>query len=66
MTDNPLTINNGAELENFGFSNAQPVIIDSHNDQISIVQFWRILQTRRLFSLSQREDRKSALDKTIT
>ena len=47
MTDNPLTINRKIELEKFSFSDAQPVIIDSQDDQISIIQFWRVLQKRR-------------------
>jgi succinoglycan biosynthesis transport protein ExoP len=47
MTDNPLTINNKTELEKFSFSDAQAAIIDSQDDQISIVQFWRVLQKRR-------------------
>ena len=51
MTDNPLTINKKIELEKFSFSDAQPLIIDSQDDQISIVQFWRVLQKRRLLVL---------------
>src|SRR5271167_2882855 len=47
MTDNPITISKKMELEKFSFSDAQPAIIDSHDDQISIVQFWRVLQKRR-------------------
>jgi polysaccharide biosynthesis transport protein len=47
MTDNPLTINKKMELEKFNFSDAQPLTIDSQDDQISIVQFWRVLQKRR-------------------
>jgi capsular exopolysaccharide synthesis family protein len=47
MTDNPLTINKKIELEKFNFSDPRAVIIDSQDDQISIVQFWRVLQKRR-------------------
>src|SRR5580700_1770633 len=47
MTDNPLAIHKKTELEKFSFSDTQPVIIDSQDDQISIVQFWRVLQKRR-------------------
>src|SRR5580692_4020614 len=47
MTDNPLTINKKIELEKFNFSDAGPLTIDSQDDQISIVQFWRVLQKRR-------------------
>ena len=42
-----LTINKKIELEKFSFSDSQPLIIDSQDDQISIVQFWRVLQKRR-------------------
>jgi succinoglycan biosynthesis transport protein ExoP len=47
MTDNPLTISKKTELEKLGFLDAQPAIIDSQNDPISIVHFWRVLQKRR-------------------
>jgi uncharacterized protein involved in exopolysaccharide biosynthesis len=47
MTDNSSTIPKKIELEKFSFLDAQPAIIDSQNDQISIVQFWRVLQKRR-------------------
>ena len=47
MTDNPLTVNKTIELGKFSFSDAEPLIIDSHDDQVSIVQFWRVLQKRR-------------------
>ena len=47
MTDNPLTINKKVELEKFNFSDPRAVIFDSQDDQISIVQFWRVLQKRR-------------------
>src|SRR5579872_5434525 len=47
MTDNTLTINKKIELEKFNFSDPRAVIIDSQDDQISIVQFWRVLQKRR-------------------
>jgi uncharacterized protein involved in exopolysaccharide biosynthesis len=47
MTDNSLTINKKIELEKFSLTDGQPVIIDSQDDQVSIVQFWRVLQKRR-------------------
>jgi len=47
MTDNPLTISKKTELEKLSFSDAQPVIIGAQDDQISILQLWRVLQKRR-------------------
>jgi succinoglycan biosynthesis transport protein ExoP len=35
------------EVEKFNFSEFHPTTIDSHDDQISIMQFWRVLQKRR-------------------
>jgi polysaccharide biosynthesis transport protein len=56
MTDiNSITINKKADLEKFNFSEFHPATIDALDDQISIVQFWRVLQKRRwlvLFSLA--------------
>jgi capsular exopolysaccharide synthesis family protein len=42
-----ITISKNPELQRFSFSEAHPPIIDAHDDQISIVQFWRVLQKRR-------------------
>ena len=53
MTDNSLTINKKIELEKFNFSDPRAVFIDSQDDQISIVQFWRVLQKRRWLVLGQ-------------
>src|SRR5271155_522600 len=48
MTDNQsLTTHKKAELERFSFSEQHPMTIESHEDQISIIQFWRVLQKRR-------------------
>jgi exopolysaccharide transport family protein len=48
MTDNhSLATNKKAELEPFSFSEPHPVTIESHEDQISLIQFWRVLQKRR-------------------
>jgi succinoglycan biosynthesis transport protein ExoP len=48
MTDNQsLITNKKTELEPFSFSEQHPVTIESHEDQISIIQFWRVLQKRR-------------------
>jgi polysaccharide biosynthesis transport protein len=48
MTENrSLTTNKNKELEAFSFSDQHPVTIESHEDQISITQFWRVLQKRR-------------------
>ncbi len=55
MTDN-LVISKKKDLEKFDFSEFHPATtIDALDDQISIVQFWRVLQKRRwlvLFSLA--------------
>ena len=48
MTDNhSLTTNKKVELEPFTFSEPHPLTIEPHEDQISIIQFWRVLQKRR-------------------
>ena len=48
MTDNhSLATNKKVELEPFSFAEQHPVTIESHEDQISIIQFWRVLQKRR-------------------
>jgi succinoglycan biosynthesis transport protein ExoP len=48
MTDNhSLVTNKKTELEPFSFSEQLPVTIESREDQISIIQFWRVLQKRR-------------------
>jgi succinoglycan biosynthesis transport protein ExoP len=46
MTDN-LVISKKKDLEKFDFSEFHAAIIDAPDDQISIVQFWRVLQKRR-------------------
>ena len=69
MTDNPLTVTKKIELEKFSFSDAQPVIIDSQDDQISIVQFWRVFQKRRWLVLGNRKEssdrRQADIDELI-
>jgi exopolysaccharide transport family protein len=53
MTDNnSITITKKADLEKFNFSEFHPTTIDALDDQISIVQFWRVLQKRRWLVLS--------------
>ena len=48
MTDtHSLATTKKAELEQFTFSEPRPVTIESHEDQISLIQFWRVLQKRR-------------------
>ncbi|HXM22082.1 MAG TPA: polysaccharide biosynthesis tyrosine autokinase [Terriglobales bacterium] len=48
MTDtHSLATNKKTDLEPFSFSEQHPVTIESHEDQISIIQFWRVLQKRR-------------------
>ena len=48
MTDNhSLATNKKAELEPFAFAEPHTVTIESHEDQISLIQFWRVLQKRR-------------------
>lgn len=45
--NNSITISKHTDLERLRFSEVHPAIIDVHDDQISIVQFWRVLQKRR-------------------
>jgi uncharacterized protein involved in exopolysaccharide biosynthesis len=45
--NNSITINKKTDLEKFNFSEFQAPAIDALADQISIVQFWRVLQKRR-------------------
>jgi exopolysaccharide transport family protein len=45
--NNSITINKKTDLEKFNFSEFQAPTIDALADQISIVQFWRVLQKRR-------------------
>src|SRR6202166_2832344 len=48
MRDNQsLKTHKKAELERFSHSEHHPMTIESHEDQISIIQFWRVLQKRR-------------------
>ena len=48
MTDNHTVVTTKAvEVEKFNFSEFHPTTTDSHDDQISILQFWRVLQKRR-------------------
>ena len=48
MTDNQsITIGKKTDVEQFSFSELQQATVDSHDDQFSIVQLWRVLQKRR-------------------
>ena len=49
MSDNNdfITVSKNPELQKFSLSESHPAIIDAHDDQISIIQFWRVLQKRR-------------------
>jgi succinoglycan biosynthesis transport protein ExoP len=48
MTENrSLATNKNKELEPFNFSEQPGVTLEAHDDQISIAQFWRVLQKRR-------------------
>jgi uncharacterized protein involved in exopolysaccharide biosynthesis len=48
MADNDLiTTSKNLEIQRFSLSDTQSSMIDAHDDQISIVQFWRVLQKRR-------------------
>jgi exopolysaccharide transport family protein len=47
MTDNFSNVPKKLELDRFRFSDTEPPIIDSQDNQISVVQFWRVLQKRR-------------------
>ena len=45
--NNSISLNPGARLERSGFVEFTPITIDAHDEQISIMQFWRVLQKRR-------------------
>jgi capsular exopolysaccharide synthesis family protein len=45
--NNAITVGKAAPLEKFIFSDSHTATIDAHDEQISIVQFWRVLQKRR-------------------
>ncbi len=48
MNDHPsVALNKKSEIEPFSFTEALSSPIDIHSDQLSIVQFWRVLQKRR-------------------
>jgi capsular exopolysaccharide synthesis family protein len=48
MADNDsLTFSKNPELQRFSLPETQHPIVDASDDQISIVQFWRVLQKRR-------------------
>jgi capsular exopolysaccharide synthesis family protein len=48
MTDNhSLATTKTTGLEPFTFAEQHPMTIEGHEDQISIIQFWRVLQKRR-------------------
>ena len=42
-----VVLSKGNEMERLGLPGALALTIDSPNDQISIMQFWRVLQKRR-------------------
>ena len=44
---NSITISKNADLEKFTFPDVRPAPIAVQDDQLSIVQFWRVLQKRR-------------------
>ena len=52
MTDHPSPTTKKIELDKFSFSDAEPAIIDAQDNQISVVQFWRVLQKRNWLVLS--------------
>jgi polysaccharide biosynthesis transport protein len=52
MIDNSSTVNKTPALDKFKFSDVEPLVIDSSEEQISVVQFWRVLQKRRWLVLS--------------
>ena len=48
MTDDySIALTQRAELDRLALADSQHAMIDSHDDQISILQFWRVLQKRR-------------------
>ena len=42
-----VVLSKGNEMERLGLPGALAMTIDSPNDQISIMQFWRVLEKRR-------------------
>ena len=55
MTDNDsITASKNLEIQKFNLSETHPAIIDAHDDQISIVQFWRVLAEAALVGCDQR------------
>ena len=54
MADNDsITVSKKPEIQRFSLPETHPAIIDAHDDQISIVQFWRVLQKRRWLVLAR-------------
>ena len=45
--DHSIALTRKAEIDKLAFADFQPAMIDARDDQISIVQFWRVLQKRR-------------------
>jgi capsular exopolysaccharide synthesis family protein len=45
--NNSISLNPSTRLERPGFVEPTPITIDAHEEQISIMQFWRVLQKRR-------------------
>jgi polysaccharide biosynthesis transport protein len=52
MTDNSSPVNKKTTLDKFRFSDSETVVIDAQDDQLSVVQFWRVLQKRRWLVIS--------------
>jgi polysaccharide biosynthesis transport protein len=52
MLDNFAATNKTLTLDKFKFSDSEPVMVDSPDDQISVIQFWRVLQKRRWLVLT--------------
>src|SRR3984885_8968054 len=52
MTDeHSIALSRRTEIDKLAFADFQHAMIDARDDQISIVQFWRVLQKRRLLVL---------------
>lgn len=51
--DHSIALTRKAEIDKLAFADSQHAMIDARDDQISIVQFWRVLQKRRWLVLGR-------------
>jgi capsular exopolysaccharide synthesis family protein len=50
--DKAIALHKGGQFDRAAFADAHNAIIDAHDDQISLMQFWRVLQKRRWLVLA--------------